>query len=382
MMILRILIITISLLGLMIAQVSALETTARSALVIDYNTGTVLLSKNADVPMPPASMSKLMTLNMIFEALDDGRLTLEDTFRVSAKASQKGGSKMFVREGARVRIEDLIRGVIVQSGNDACIVLAEGLAGTEDAFAKRMTLRARELGMENSNFVNSTGWPDPGHKMSSEDLVFLAGRLIEKFPQYYTYFTEKTFTWENIVQNNRNPLLTLGIGADGLKTGHTAEAGYGLVGSAVSKGRRIIFMVGGLDSALARSSEAERIARWAFREFEMKTLFQAGTPVDRVNVWLGAEKSVEIALSNEIELLLPLKKRDKITAHYTYNDPVEAPISTGQKLGELIITIPNRDPMHFPLTAVTSVEAGGFLERISAAADILLRRIRAATSGG
>lgn len=382
MMILRILIITISLLGLMIAQVSAFETTARSALVIDYNTGTVLLSKNADVPMPPASMSKLMTLNMIFEALDDGRLTLEDTFRVSAKASQKGGSKMFVREGARVRIEDLIRGVIVQSGNDACIVLAEGLAGTEDAFTKRMTLRARELGMENSNFVNSTGWPDPGHEMSAEDLVFLAGRLIEKFPQYYTYFTEKTFTWENIVQNNRNPLLTLGIGADGLKTGHTAEAGYGLVGSAVSKGRRIIFMVGGLDSALARSSEAERIARWAFREFEMKTLFQAGTPVDRVNVWLGAEKSVEIALSNDIELLLPLEKRDKITAHYTYNDPVEAPISTGQKLGELIITIPNRDPMHFPLTAVTSVEAGGFLERISAAADILLRRIRAATSGG
>ena len=382
MMILRILITTISLLGLMIAQVSALETTARSALVIDYNTGTVLLSKNADVPMPPASMSKLMTLNMIFEALDDGRLTLEDTFRVSAKASQKGGSKMFVREGARVRIEDLIRGVIVQSGNDACIVLAEGLAGTEDAFAKRMTLRALELGMENSNFVNSTGWPDPGHEMSAEDLVFLAGRLIEKFPQYYTYFAEETFTWENIVQKNRNPLLTLGIGADGLKTGHTAEAGYGLVGSAVSEGRRIIFMVGGLDSVLARSSEAERISRWAFREFEMKTLLQAGTPVDRVNVWLGAEKSVEMALSNDIELLLPLEERDKITAHYTYNDPVEAPISTGQKLGELIITIPNRDLMHFPLTAVTSVEAGGFLERISAAADILLRRIRAAMSGG
>ncbi len=382
MMILRILTITIALLGLMIAQVSALETTARSALVIDYNTGTVLFSKNADVPMPPASMSKLMTLNMIFEALDAGRLTLEDTFRVSNKASQKGGSKMFVREGARVRIEDLIRGVIVQSGNDACIVLAEGLAGTEDAFAKRMTQRARELGMENSNFVNSTGWPDPGHEMSAEDLVFLAGRLIEKFPQYYTYFAEKTFTWESIVQDNRNPLLTLGIGADGLKTGYTAEAGYGLVGSAVSGGRRIIFMVGGLDSALTRSSEAERVARQAFYEFEMKTLFQAGTPVDRVNVWLGAEKSVEIALANDIELLLPLENLDKITAYYTYNDPVEAPISTGQKLGELIITIPNRDPMHFPLTAVTSVEAGGFLERISATAYILLRRIRAATSGG
>jgi D-alanyl-D-alanine carboxypeptidase (penicillin-binding protein 5/6) len=350
--------------------------------VIDYNTGTVLLSKNADVPLPPASMSKLMTLNLIFEALDDGRLTLEDTFRVSAKASQKGGSKMFVREGARVRIEDLIRGVIVQSGNDACIVLAEGLSGTEDEFAKRMTQRARELGMMNSNFVNATGWPDPGQEMSAEDLVFLATRLIEKFPQYYGYFSEETFTWENIVQNNRNPLLSLGIGADGLKTGHTEEAGYGLVGSAVSDSRRIIFMIGGLDSSLARSTEAERITRWAFREFEMKTLFKAGVPVDSANVWLGAEKSVEMALSSDVELLLPLESLNEITAHYTYTDPVEAPIRAEQNLGELIIMIPGTDPMHFPLTALTSVEAGGFAERISAAADILLRRIRAATSGG
>ena len=380
-MILRFFIAVFALTSLLIQPAFALETTARSALIIDYNTGTVLLSKNADVPMPPASMSKLMTLNMIFEALEDGRLTLEDTFRVSAKASQKGGSKMFVREGARVRVEDLIRGVIVQSGNDACIVLAEGLSGTEDEFAKRMTQRAHELGMTNSNFVNSTGWPDPGQEMSAEDLVFLAARLIEKFPQYYTYFSEESFTWENIVQNNRNPLLGLGIGADGLKTGHTEEAGYGLVGSAVSDGRRIVFMIGGLDSSLARSTEAERIARWAFREFEMKTLFKAGETVDSANVWLGAENSVEMALSNDIKLLLPLGDLDEITAHYTYTDPVEAPIRAGQKLGELIIMIPNSDPMHFPLTALTSVEAGGFVERISAAADILLRRIRASTSG-
>jgi D-alanyl-D-alanine carboxypeptidase (penicillin-binding protein 5/6) len=314
--------------------------------------------------------------------LEDGRLDLEDTFRVSAAASQKGGSKMFVREGARIRVEDLIRGVIVQSGNDACIVLAEGLSGTEAEFAKRMNQRARELGMMNSNFVNATGWPDPGQEMSAEDLVFIASRLIEKFPQYYEYFAEKTFTWENIVQNNRNPLLSLGIGADGLKTGHTEEAGYGLVGSAVTDGRRIVFMIGGLDSALARSTEAERIARWAFREFEMKTLFKAGEPVDSANVWLGAEKSVEMALANDIELLLPLEKLKEITAHYTYTDPIEAPIRAGQKLGELIIMIPDADPLHFSLTALTSVEAGGFTERIFAAVDILLRRIRAATSGG
>ncbi len=381
-MILRFFIAVCALTSLMLQPSFALETTARSALVVDYNTGTVLLSKNADAPMPPASMSKLMTLNMIFEALEDGRLTLEDTFRVSAKASQKGGSKMFVREGARVRIEDLIRGVIVQSGNDACIVLAEGLSGTEDEFAKRMTQRARELGMLNSNFVNSTGWPDPGQEMSAEDLVFLATRLIEKFPQYYGYFAEETFTWENIVQNNRNPLLSLGIGADGLKTGHTEEAGYGLVGSAVSDGRRIIFMIGGLDSALARSTEAERIARWAFREFEMKTLFKADEPIDSANVWLGAEKSVGMALSNDVELLLPLESLAEITAHYTYTDPIEAPIRAGQKLGDLIVMVPGSDPMYFPLSAITSIEAGGFAERISAAADILLRRIRTATSGG
>lgn len=380
-MILRLIIAAATLLSLCLQPAIAMETTARTALVIDYNTGSVLLSKDSEIPMPPASMSKLMTLNLIFEALEDGRLTLDDTFRVSAKASQKGGSKMFVREGARVRVEDLIRGVVVQSGNDACIVLAEGLSGTEEEFAKLMTKRARELGMMNSNFVNSTGWPAPGHEMSAQDLVLLATHLIEKLPQYYTYFAEKTFTWENITQNNRNPLLGLNIGADGLKTGHTEEAGYGLVGSAVSGERRIVFMIGGLDSALARSTEAERIARWAFRDFEMKTLFKAGETIDQANVWLGAEKTVEIALENDIELLLPLGSLDKVTARYTFISPVEAPIRADQKIGELIIMIPDTEPKSFPLTALTSVEAGGFVERIFAATEILLRRVRATTSG-
>lgn len=381
-MILRFFIAIFALSSLLVQPAAALEIAARSAFVMDYNTGTVLLSKNADEALPPASMSKLMTLNLVFEALADGRLSLDDTFLVSAEAAQKGGSKMFVREGTRVRIEDLIRGIIVQSGNDACIVLAEGLSGTEDEFAKRMTERARELGMTNSNFVNSTGWPDPGQEMSARDLVFLATRLIEVFPQYYGYFSEKTFTWENIVQNNRNPLLSLGIGADGLKTGHTDEAGFGLVGSAVNDGRRIVFMIGGLDSKLARSTESERIARWAFRNFEMKTLFNADVPIDSADVWLGAEQSVEMALESDIELLIPLGSIDKITAQYTYTDPVQAPIVAGQQLGELIITIPDSDPLTFPLNALTSVEAGGFMERVYAAADILLRRIRTATSGG
>lgn len=381
-MILRFFIAVFTLASLLLQPASALEIAAKSAFVMDFNTGTVLLSKNADEPFPPASMSKLMTLNLVFEALADGRLSLDDTFLVSAEAAQKGGSKMFVREGARVRIEDLIRGVIVQSGNDACIVLAEGLSGTEDEFARRMTARARELGMMNSNFVNATGWPDPGQEMSAKDLVFLATRLIKVFPQYYGYFAEETFTWENIVQNNRNPLLGLGIGADGLKTGHTDEAGFGLVGSAVSEGRRVVFMIGGLDSSLGRSTTAERIVRWAFRNFELKTLFKEGEPIGSANVWLGAEKSVEMALDSDLELLLPLESLGEVTATYTYTDPIEAPISVGQQLGELIITIPDSEPMTFPLTALTSVEAGGFLERIYAAGDILLRRIRTATSGG
>ena len=380
-MILRLITAALTATFVLVQSAFALETTARTALVIDYNTGTILLSKNADQPLPPASMSKLMTLNLIFEALDDGRLTLEDTFHVSANAAQKGGSKMFAREGTRVRIEDLIRGVIVQSGNDACIVLAEGLAGTEEAFARQMTERAADLGMTQSNFVNSTGWPDPGQLMSAEDLVFLAARLIEEFPQYYGYFAEESFTWENITQNNRNPLLGLGIGADGLKTGHTEEAGYGLVGSAVNDGRRIIFMIGGLDSALARSTEAERLARLAFREFKMKTLFKAGQVVEQVEVWLGADDTVDIAFETDVELLLPLGKLRNIEAHYTYTNHIQAPVFAGQTLGELVVTVPDYAPMTFPLTAVNSVESGGFFERVKAATDILLRRIRATTSG-
>lgn len=370
------------LLAIMLVQpVVAFETTARAALVLDLNTGTILLSKNADTPMPPASMSKLMTLNMVFEALEDGRLTLDDTFRVSPKASQKGGSKMFVREGARVRIEDLIRGVIVQSGNDACIVLAEGLQGTEEAFAESMTIRARELGMLNSNFVNATGWPDPGQEMSAEDLVLLATRLIERFPQYYGYFAETEFVWEDIVQNNRNPLLSMDIGADGLKTGHTEEAGYGLVGSAIRGDRRIVFMFGGLDSAAARAREAERITAWAFRDFAMKTLFEGDDVIATANVWLGAEDTVGMALANDVELLLPLQTLDEITAHYNFNDPINAPIRAGQELGQLIVEVPDMEPMIYPLVAVSTIDAGGFIERLSAATNLLLRRIRATTSG-
>ena len=255
---------------LAITPASAFETIARAAMVIDQTTGTVLLAKNENMALPPASMSKLMTLNMLFEALQDGRVTLDTKFTVSAKASKKGGSRMFLRDGERVSIENLIKGIIVLSGNDACIVVAENLAGSEEDFARIMTARARKLGMKNSTFANATGWPDPNQRMSAADLVFLANRIITQFPEFYGYFSIKSFSWADIDQNNRNPLLGLVEGADGLKTGHTQEAGYGLVGSAKQGDRRVVLMITGLNSVQERAREGERLMNWAFRQFSAK----------------------------------------------------------------------------------------------------------------
>jgi len=379
-MILRILSVILLLSGLGLNPAIAFETSARTALVVDYDTGTVLFAKNADQSLPPASMSKLMTLTLVFEALDEGRISFDDTFRVSAKASQKGGSKMFAREGTRIRIDDLLQGVIVQSGNDATIVLAEGLAGSEAEFVKRMNQRAGELGLTGSTFGNVTGWPGEGQMMSARDLVFLARRIIKTFPQFYHYFSETTFTWEGITQNNRNPLLFLDIGADGFKTGHTDEAGYGLVGSAIKDGRRVVFMFGGLESSAARSAEAERITRWAFREFAMKTLFQAGQKIDTVKIWLGDAENVDMVLPDAVSLLLPLSELDKVKASYTYTDTIKAPVQQGQEIGHLTIEVPGRDPLTYPLVAANDVEPGGFVERVKAAAQLLLGKIRAKTA--
>ncbi|MBL3567661.1 D-alanyl-D-alanine carboxypeptidase, partial [Rhodovulum sulfidophilum] len=258
----------LSLLALAAPAQANFETRAGAAYVVDQSTGTVLLSKNADQPVPPASMSKLMTLNMLFEALRDGRVTLETQFSVSSRAMAMGGSTMFLNERDRPTVEDLIQGIIVQSGNDACVVVAEGLAGTEEAFARLMTERAQVLGMTNSTFANASGWPHPNQRMSMHDLGILAMRLIDEFPEYYGFFGEQEYDYDGRApQNrfNRNPLLKLGIGADGLKTGHTQEAGYGLVGSALQNGRRVTFVVSGLDSAEQRAEEGERIINWAFR---------------------------------------------------------------------------------------------------------------------
>ena len=358
--------------GLATLPANALDTAARSAMVVDMSSGAVLLEKNVDAPLPPASMSKLMTLNMVFEALQQGRLSLDEKFRVSVKAWKMGGSKMFVREGDRIRIEDLIRGVIIHSGNDACVVLAEGLAGSEDAFAKRMTDRALELGMKNSTFANATGWPHPKHRMSARDLIFLSQRMIEEFPEYYHYFAETDFTWDKIKQNNRNPLLYLDIGADGLKTGHTEEAGYGLVGSAIRGDRRIAFIISSLDSSKSRSVESERLTTWAFREFKTGKIANAGQIVGEAEVWIGDADTVPLAPKDDVIATAPFGELDKMKVTVRYDGPIEAPIALGQPIAELIVERPGLPAVSTPLVAAAAVERGGLISRVTAALTTLI----------
>ncbi len=358
----------------------AVDTRARTAIVIDATSGAVLMEKDADRPIPPASMSKLMTVYMVFEALKSGKLSLEDEFRVSEAAWNKEGSKMFVREGDRVAVSNLLRGVIVQSGNDACIVLAEGLAGTEEAFAKAMTDRAAEIGLTHSRFLNSTGLPADGHEMSARDLATLAGLIIRDFPDYYPIYSQREFTWEGITQGNRNPLLGLDIGADGLKTGHTEEAGYGLVASAERDGRRVILAVTGLDSVKARAEEGERLMNWAFREYETAKVLEKGDMIDEAPVWIGAQSTVPLVAADDVWATTPFAARDELKARLRFEGPVPAPIAKGQPLGELVIEAPDMAPITVALVAGADVAKGGFLVKLGAAAELGLGRVLAAAS--
>ena len=366
--------------------VSAFETRARSAFVLDMITGTVLLNKDADTPLPPASMSKLMTLYVAFEALRDGRLTLDEMLPVSEHAMSYGGSTMFLDTTDRVRVEDLLRGIIVLSGNDACAVIAEALSpdGTEAGFARYMTQRAQKMGMTNSTFANSNGWPAAGHRMSTRDLALLATRLIEDFPQYYSLFSEREFAFDGRApQNvhNRNPLLGLGIGADGLKTGHTEEAGYGLVGSAKQGDRRIVFVISGLDSAKARAEESEAIVNWAFRQFVLRPVAKAGTVIAEADVWMGRASRVGLAAAEDLTALLPALGGDTIEAEVVFNGPIEAPIAKGQEIGQLILHPEGLEETSFPLVADRDVATGGFLTRVKTAALMLLRRLEQGPEG-
>ncbi len=365
-------------LALTSVSAQAFETGAASAYVMDFTSGTVLMTKNADVPLPPASMSKLMTLYMAFEAIENGILDLDQELPVSAAAQSYGGSTMFLKAGERVRVEDLIRGIIVLSGNDACVVLAEALAGTEDRFAQQMTMRAQQLGMTNSVFTNSNGWPHPDHKMSMRDLGLIAAKLIKDYPQYYPMFAEQEFLFdpnESANRFNRNPLLGLGIGADGLKTGHTQEAGFGLVGSAEQGDRRIVFVLSGLDTAQARAREAEAVTNWAFRQFAQTTLGAAGTHVAEAEVALGAELTVGMELAENVSLLLPVNPIEPLRTEVVYEGPLKAPIARGDQIGELIISPEGLPEQRVPLLADRDVARHGFVGRVMAAAQHLLARI-------
>jgi serine-type D-Ala-D-Ala carboxypeptidase (penicillin-binding protein 5/6) len=355
----------------------AFETAASAAWVYDMTTGTVLMDKNADQSVPPASMSKLMTINMLFEALKDGRVTMDTQFAVSSRAKAMGGSTMFLQETDRPTVNELIHGMIINSGNDACVVVAEGLAGTEEAFAAQMTERGRALGMTASTFTNASGWPDPGHRMSMRDLGILGKRLIEDFPEYYPIFSETEFNFKDRApanSRNRNPLLELGVGADGLKTGHTSEAGYGLVGSAKQGDRRIIFAITGLPSDTARAEEAERIVGWAFRQFSEKTVAKGGIRVAEAEVHMGAAETVGLVPAEDVRLLVPALVQDSVTAEVIYNGPLIAPVEKGKAVAELIVHSPDLPDRRVPLVAEADVGKAGFVKRLTTAAGALYDR--------
>lgn len=345
------------------AQAATIDTIARQAVLIDVTTDTVLLEKAADERMPTSSMSKLMTMYMVFEALHEGRLSLDDELPVSERAWRMQGSKMFVELHNNIKVEDLIRGVIIQSGNDACIVLAEALAGSEQAFAQKMTERAHEIGLSNSNFMNATGWPDPNHYSTAEDLATLARRLMSDFPEYYHFYSEKEFTYHNIKQGNRNPLLYRDMGVDGLKTGHTEAAGYGLTASGIRDGRRLVLVVNGLPDMQARADESARLIDWGYREFDAYPLFKAGEAIDEVPVWLGARDTVPVSVTTDLRVTLARADRPSMTVKLVTDSPVQAPIAKGDPVGRLVVSAPGQPDKVVPVVAAVDVPKLGFFGR-------------------
>jgi serine-type D-Ala-D-Ala carboxypeptidase (penicillin-binding protein 5/6) len=330
------------------------DTTARWAYIQDFNTGAGLLEKQADDRMPPSSMTKLMTLYIIYERLASGRMKLDDQLPVSEKAWRMGGSKMFVQIGTTVAVEDLIRGIVVDSGNDACIVLAEAVSGSEEQFAELMNDTAKKLGLTNSHFMNATGWPADDHYMSCRDIVTLAADIIRQFPQYYHYDSEKTFKYNNIEQGNRNPLVQKGT-ADGLKTGHTEAGGYGVVASTKRDDRRVVLVLNGMETMRERSEESERLMDWAFANFEDVTLFAAGDAVEHAPVWLGASPDVPLVSTHDLVVTMPRNWRKNAKVQISYDSPIRAPVAKGATLGKLTVAGDGVPSMDVPLLAGADV---------------------------
>jgi len=343
----------------------AFETRAEFAVLMDAETGTVFYEKNADRLMAPASMSKLMTIAVLFEKIKNGQLTLDDTFPVSEKAWRMGGSKMWVEVGTDVRIEDLIRGIVVQSGNDACIVVAEGISGSEDAFALEMTRFGREVvGLEKSTFANSTGWPHPDQLMTARELAILSRFIIDRYPVLYKFYSETEFEWSGINQPNRNPLLYANVGADGLKTGHTEESGYGLTASAVQQGRRLILVVNGLSSESERSTESQRLLRMGFRDFLTYDLFEGGATVADAKVWQGQQSSVPLMIQDDLVAIMKPQARKQMNVSVKYTGPVQAPVREGTEIAKLIVTAPDTPTIERPLFAAVDVPRQGLIGRV------------------
>ena len=358
------------------AGAAEIDSSAEFAYVTDFGSGKVLMEKNPDAPMKPASMAKIMTVYIAFQRIADGSLSLDDTFLISTKAWRKGGSKTFVEVGKQVSVRDLLYGIVVQSGNDAAIAVAEGISGTEDGFAEEMNYVARQLGMENTNFRNSTGWPDPDQFTTARDLNILATAMIRDFPldtypELYSMFAEKEFTYNGIKQGNRNPLVYGTQGADGLKTGHTEESGYGLVGSAHRDGQRVVMVLNGLANMKQRSSESRRLMDLMFREFKLYRLFDEGEPVDQANVWLGKAPKVDLVLEEPLHLVLSRTDRRRMKMSLQWSDPVPAPIAAGQKVGTLVLELPD-ETIEFPLTAASNIAELGMFDRVGEALKYLI----------
>ena len=356
----------------------AIETKAKNAVLMDFETGTVFFQKNPDEKMPPASMSKLMTAYVIFERLKNGSLDLTDEFVVSENAWRKGGAKtgsstMFLKIGDKVKLSDLLRGIIVQSGNDACITAAENIAGSEKEFVELANQKAAELGLTRSHLANATGWPHPDHYMSPKDLATLSTRLIRDFPEYYGIYSEKEFTYNGIKQENRNPLLFLMPGvADGIKTGHTAASGYGLVGSAKKGNRRIIMVINGLKTMKERSEEAQKLILWGFRSFDNYKALKKNVKVVNVPVWLGKSRHVAAVPAQDVVVTVPKGKQKEITAKITYEKPVSAPVKKGQKIGSLVLRVPDQEDRTIDLIAANEVKRLGYFGRLKELIKYLL----------
>ena len=353
-------------------QAATLDTIAKQAILVDLTSDTVLFEKNADERMAPSSMSKIMTAYMVFEAIKSGRLTLESTLPVSERAWRMQGSKMFVELHNNIKVDDLLKGMIVQSGNDACIVLAEGLAGSEGAFAEQANKKARELGLKNSNFVNATGWPDPNHYMTARDLAILAERLIKDFPEFYKYDSIREFKYHGITQGNRNPLLYRNMNVDGLKTGHTDAGGYGLTASGEREGRRLLLVVNGLPSMQARADESARLIEWGFREFASYTLYKGGETIEQVPVWLGEQDMVPVTVPQNLSVTMARADRPGMKVSLVSSAPVAAPIKKGDTVGKLVISAPGFPGKEVPVVAAQDVPKAGFVGRAFAAAKYLV----------